>query len=399
MPAAAAGQAEHWVGTWATASYAAKNAPLRSSADATSPEPGAIAAADETLREIVHVSIGGRRVRVSFSNAFGSEALTLGAASVAVAASGSGVEPATIHALQFGGKESIVIPAGATVLSDAVSMTVAPLTNLAISVYLPAQNISTVTRHPNAVQTNARVVGNAVAQAQFNAATPIYSYDFLNDVQVLAPADAGAIVAYGDSITDGAHVTRDSNMRWPDELARRLQADKKGRELSVLNEGIGGNRVLHDGAGPNALARLGRDALDQPGVRYLILLDAINDIGHAYDAVRPYDMVSAADLIQGYEQIIERAHERGVKVIGATLTPYVGAKYASPAGEQVREAVNEWIRHSGRFDGVIDFEAVMRDPRQPGMIAPALECGDHLHPNDAGYKVMGDAVDLSLFTR
>ncbi len=394
------------MGTWATASYAAKNsapaAPAAAAASGTATQAadlGALGSSDQTLRQIVHVSIGGSAVRVSLSNEFGAAPLVIGAAGVAVSSGGGSVRADSMRPLLFGGKPGITIPNGATVLSDPVSLAVAPLSDLAISLFVPAQTITTLTRHGNAVQTNLRVAGNAVSQAELAGGMPFYSYDFLNNVQVMAPADAGAIVAFGDSITDGAYVTRDSNMRWPDELARRLQADKKGREFGVLNEGIGGNRVLHDNTGPNALARLGSDALDQPGVKYIIVMEAINDIGHAYDTVRPYDMVTAADLIQGYEQMIERAHERGIKVIGATLTPYVGAKYASPAGEQVRVAVNQWIRSSGKFDGVIDFEAATRDPNKPDTFLPALEHGDHLHPGDAGYKVMGDAVDLGLFTR
>lgn len=360
---------------------------------------GALASRAETLREIVHVSIGGTAVRVVLSNEYGTAPLSVGAASVAVSAGSGSVKPESLRPLRFGGRSGIVIPTGAIAVSDPVDMKVQPLSDLAVSLYLPAQTIATVTEHSNAVQTNYRAAGNMTAQAQMAGAMPLAQYDFLKDVQVMAPADAGAIVAFGDSITDGAYVTPDSNMRWPDELARRLQADKHLRNLAVLNEGIGGNRVLHDGTGPNALARLGRDALELPGVRYIIVLEAINDIGHAYQRVDPYDVVTADDLIQGYQQIITRAHERGIKVMGATLTPYMGAKYASAAGEQVREAVNHWIRTRGHFDGVIDFEKVMRDPANPKMYLPSVEHGDHLHPDDAGYKAMGDAIDLNLFNK
>ncbi len=389
-------QSTHWVGTWGTASYPNRNV----SPAATTPpvkELGPIASSDETLRQIVHLSIGGTAVRVVFSNEYGTSPLVVGAASIAVTATPGGVRPDTLRGLQFGGKSGITIPTGASVLSDPVEMKVEPLSDLAVSLYLPAQAIPNLTEHTNAVQTNLRAAGNEVLQQRLEGATPFFGYAFLKSVQVAAPANAAAIVAFGDSITDGAHVTRDSNNRWPDELARRLQANGKTRNLGVLNEGIGGNRVLHDGTGANALARVGRDAFDQPGVRYLILLEAINDIGRAYQSAGPQDVVSAADLIVAYQQVIERAHEHGIKVIGATLTPYLGAGYASSAGEEVRVAVNAWIRTPGHFDGVIDFDAAVRDPANPTVFLPAAEHGDHLHPSDTGYKMMGDAIDLNLF--
>ena len=390
----------HWVGTWGTASFAVNNAPpAASSSTAVVKDLGPIGSSDETLRQIVHLSIGGTAVRIVFSNEYGSTPLVVGAASVAVTAAPGGLRSETLRTLQFGGRPGITIPVGASALSDPVDLKVEPLSDLAVSLFLPAQTLTSLTEHTNAVQTNLRGAGNDVAKVQLESPTPFYGYAFLKTVQVAAPADAAAIVAFGDSITDGAYVTRDSNNRWPDELARRLQADKKTRNLGVLNEGIGGNRVLHDGTGANALARIGRDAFDQPGVRYLILLEAINDIGRAYQTAGAVDVVTASDLISGYEQIIERAHEHGVKVIGATLTPYMGAGYSSPAGEQVRVAVNTWIRGAGHFDGLIDFDAATRDPANPSVFLPAADHGDHLHPGDPGYKMMGDAIDLSLFEK
>jgi lysophospholipase L1-like esterase len=208
---------------------------------------------------------------------------------------------------------------------------------------------------------------------------------------------AAAIVAYGDSITDGALSTRDVNRRWPDVLARRLQENSKTAHLSVLNEGIGGNRVLHDGTGPNALARFDRDVLAQSGVKYLIILESINDIGRTAQPRAPGDEITVPQLISALTQLVTRTHAHGVKVFGATLTPYVGANYASPAGEQMREAINQWIRTSGVFDGVIDFDQATRDPANPTVFDPAADSGDHLHPGDAGYEKMGSAIDLSLF--
>jgi lysophospholipase L1-like esterase len=275
------------------------------------------------------------------------------------------------------------------------------LSDLAVSLFLPAQTIDTLTHHSFADATNYEADGNQMAAATLTSPHEISSWQFLKGVDVEAPAkgEHAAIVAFGDSITDGAHSSRDANARWPDVLARRLEADKKTAGLGVLNEGIGGGRILHDGTGPNALARLDRDVIAQAGVKYLIVMEGINDIGHAEDPVKPYDVVSAGDLIAGLEQIAERAHMHGIKVFGATLTPYVGAKYESPAGEQLRQAVNQWIRTTKDLDGVIDFDKATLDPANPGVFLPADDSGDHLHPNDAGYKAMGNAIDLKLFAK
>ena len=210
---------------------------------------------------------------------------------------------------------------------------------------------------------------------------------------------SASIVVFGDSITDGALSTRDANARWPDLLARRLQANKKTAELGVLNQGIGGNRILHDTTGPSALARFDRDVLAQTGVKYLVIMESINDIGHAQDPVKPYDVVTAEDLIVGLGQLATRAHTHGIKVYGATLTPYVGAKYSSPAGEAMRQAVNKWIRTTNQLDGFIDFDKATQDPANPAVFAPAADSGDHLHPADPGYKIMADSIDLNLFTK
>jgi lysophospholipase L1-like esterase len=218
-------------------------------------------------------------------------------------------------------------------------------------------------------------------------------------VDVKVPAQSAAVVAFGDSITDGAYAANNQNARWPDELARRLLANPKSAEIGVLNEGIGGNRILHDNTGPSALARFDRDVIAQAGVKYVIILEAINDIGHAYDTHRVYDVVSADDLIAGYQQMVERAHMHGIKVYMATLTPYTGAGYMSPAGEEVRLALNKWIRTTSQIDGYIDFDKATADPAHPDTFLPAYDHGDHLHPSDPGYKAMGDAIDLGLFTK
>ncbi|MDW5266400.1 MULTISPECIES: SGNH/GDSL hydrolase family protein [Acidobacteriaceae] len=382
---AAAASPDHWVGTWATAPMAQANREEK------------FGAADTTYREIVHVSIGGPTVRVILTNEFGLDSLTIGAANVALSATGSDINPAASSPLTFNGRPSIVIPPGALVVSDPVNLKLQPTSNVAVSIFIPAQAIRQISAHGFADQTNYTAPGNVVSAKSLDTPTEIYSWPFLKGIDVKADGKAAAIVAFGDSITDGAYATRDANTRWPDVLATRLQANKKTAKFGVLNEGIGGNRILHDGTGPSALARFDRDVLAQAGVKYLIILESINDIGHAQDPHRPYDVVSADDLIAGLSQLATRAHTHGIKVFGATLTPYVGAGYSSPAGETIREAVNQWIRTTNQLDGVIDFDKTTRDPANPNVYLPADEHGDHLHPNDAGYKVMGDSIDLKIF--
>ena len=407
--AAPAGFAQdHWVGTWAAAPMGVNNpggkfgvgvkpvAPAVASADApvvvdATPGPGS------TLRLVVHASIGGGAVRVVFTNEFGVDPLVVGGATVGATTAGGGVEKAV--PLAFAGRAGVTIPPGALMVSDPVAMSLKAFSNLSISLFLPEQPINKLSMHPAAYQTSYLVAGNAVTSLALETPQEIRSWDFIKEVEVLAPVGAGAVVAFGDSITDGALSTRDANHRWPDVLAMRLAANKKTAGLAVLNEGIGGNRVLHDTTGPSALARFDRDVLGLAGVKYLILMESINDIGHAMDPVKPYDVVTAEDLIAGFQQMVLRAHAHGIKVIGATLTPYGGAKYASPAGEVARKAVNTWIRTSPMLDGVIDFEKATEDPANPGVFLPLYDSGDHLHPRDAGYKAMGDSIDLRLFEK
>ena len=380
----------HWVGTWAASPMAAANKSGHFGGEGTD---------GTTLREIVHVSLGGPAVRVTLTNEFGTEPLTISAAQVAISTGKGEISAGSSIQLSFGGHPSITIPVGAMVVSDPATIKVAPLSDLAVSLFLPDQTISQLTMHSFANTTNYLVPGNMVTETSLPTAKPFYSRDFLKDVEVSADADAASIVVFGDSITDGARSTRDANARWPDILAKRLAADKKTAKLGVLNQGIGGNRLLHDVSGPNALARFDRDVIAQPGVKYLIFLEAINDIGHAYDPKKPYDVVSADDLIVAYTQMARRAHEHGIKVFGATLTPYMGAGYSSPEGEQVRVKLNDWIRTSKELDGFIDFEKATRDPAKPDTFSADADGGDHLHPKDAGYKMMGNAIDLKLFTK
>ena len=376
---------EHWVGTWATAPYAASNA------------DGTFGAADTTLRQIVHVSLGGSRVRIVLSNEFGVDPLTIGAAHVAVSEGGSAIALMSANALTFGGQASIKIPPGAVAVSDPADLKLPPLSDLAVSIFLPAQTVRQRSFHNFAAQTNYMASGNAVGKKALDEATRFTTWEFLKGVDVLADASDGAVVAFGDSITDGARSTPDTNSRWPDVLARRLHANKKTVGLGVLNEGIGGNRVLHDDTGPSALARFDRDVLAQAGVKYVILMESINDIGNGTNPQNPRDPVTAKEIIAGLQQLVERAHVHGIKVIGATLTPYVGAKYQSAEGETMRTAVNDWIRSSQSLDGVADFDLATRDPSNPGVFSKLADSGDHLHPGDAGYKVMGESVDLKLF--
>ena len=377
---------DHWVGTWAAAPVALENT------------DGKYGAADTTFREIVHISIGGPSVRIVVSNEFGLDPLTVGAANIALSTGADSIDPAAASARTFGGHPSTIMSPGALIVSDPGPFKVAAFANLAVSLFVPAQPMQQVSRHTSAEQTSYTASGNVVSAKSFDAPEKITSWPFLKGVDVKVDGKSASIVAFGDSITDGALSTRDANARWPDVLARRLQADKKTRNLGVLNEGIGGNRILHDKAGPSALARFDRDVLAQAGVKYLIILESINDIGNGTSPTNPHDTVSAEDLIAGLSQLVTRAHTHGIKVFGATLTPYVGAKYQSPAGETIREAINQWIRTSSEFDGVIDFDKATHDPANPNTFAAAADSPDHLHPRDAGYKLMGDSIDLKLFT-
>ena len=384
--AVAAPASDHWVGTWAAAPVAL-------------PDPaGTFGNADTTLREIVHVSIGGPAVRVILTNEFGIDSLTIGAADIALSAGGSDINPAASSALTFNGRPSITIPPGALAVSDPVNLKLPPFSDIAVSIFVPTQTISQVTQHSFADQTSYTAAGNVAGAATLDSPKPITAWPFLKGIDVKADAKAASIVAFGDSITDGAHSTRNGNERWPDVLAHRLQADKKTANLGILNEGIGGNRVLHDGYGPSALARFDRDVLAQAGVRYLIILESINDIGRAARLKNPEDIVTADDLIAGLSQMATRAHTHGIKVIGATLTPYLGAGSSSPAGEKMRQAINQWIRTTNQLDGFVDFDKATQDPANPGVFLPADNSGDNLHPNDAGYKAMANSIDLKLFT-
>jgi lysophospholipase L1-like esterase len=360
--------------------------------------------ADSTVRQTLHTSIGGRRLRLRISNAFGDTALTITSTHIALPDGGSAgvsaIRPGSDRALTFQGHDSVTIPAGAQAVSDAVRFEVAPASNLTVTIYLatgqPSQNI---TSHPGSRTTIYMVAGNHVSDTDLPSATRVAHWYFLSGLEVQGDDDAAGVVMLGDSLTDGRGSTTDQNDRWPDQLASRLRGRTRG-DVAVLNQAAGGNRVLNDGLGPNLLARLDRDLLAHSAVRWTIVFEGINDIGTAA-ATEQAQRDVADELIRAYEQIIVRAHARSILVYGATLTPIEGSFYFDDTGfrEAARQRVNHWIRTSGNFDAVIDFDRAVRDPAAPTIIAPALDSGDHLHLNPSGYKALADAVDLGLFRR
>ncbi|HEV7991409.1 MAG TPA: SGNH/GDSL hydrolase family protein [Gemmatimonadaceae bacterium] len=383
-PSAAA--SPKWFATWTASASDAPRRPPRDSVDRT---PSLY---DQTLRLVVRTSIGGDAVRIRLSNEYGDRPLVIDAAHVAVRDSGAGIVPSTDHALTFGGRSYVRLLPGAVAVSDASPFAVPALRDLAVSLHL-ADTTRLATRHQLGLQTNYVKGGNTVSAQRFTPDTTLDIWPFLVSVDVTNRATTGVIVAIGNSITDGARSTRDANMRWPNILAARLLAS--GEPLkAVVNAGISGGRVLTYGAGPSALARFDRDVLATPGLTHVILLEGINDIGRSAQ-----DGVTADDIIFGYRQLITRAHDRGVVIFGATLTPAGPRASFTPALEERRAAVNRFVRTSGEFDGVIDFDATTRDPANPLQFLPAYDSGDHLHPGDAGYRAMAESIDLTLFRR
>jgi lysophospholipase L1-like esterase len=382
-----------WVGTWAASQQLAEPANSLAGDDLR----------DVTVRQIVHLSIGGRELRVCLSNRFGAAPLHLDSVHIARATSprAATIDPTTDKALSFSGSTDVIIPAGAEYLSDPIQYTVAASSDLAISIRA-AELPERQTGHPGSRATSYVAHGNLASEAELPDAKTVEHWYFIASVQVAAPAQAAAVVILGDSITDGHGATTNGNDRWPDVLARRLQSSSSLKTVSVLNHGIGGNRLLLDGLGPNALARVDHDIIAQAGVRYVIVLEGINDIG---TLTRTAEVPAAEHqalvhrMIAAYEQIVARAHTHGIKVYGATILPFGGSKYyhPGPASEADRHAVNEWIRARGHFDGVVDFDKITRDPEHPDHMLPQFDSGDHLHPSPAGYKAMGEAVPLAWF--
>jgi lysophospholipase L1-like esterase len=356
-----------------------------------------------TIRQFVRLTTGGGRLRLKISNAFGDAPLTIEAVQVARATGSarSAINPKSSQIVRFGGRPSVTIPAGAEYWSDPVTIPMQALETVGVSMRVHGLGHLT-TGHIASHATSYIATGDHVSDPALRDARPVEHWFALSSVAVDSPRGAGAIVALGDSITDGSHSTTDGNDRWPDRLAERLHADPHKRAVGILNLGIGGNRVLLDGVGPNALARFDRDVLAQPNVRTLIVLEGVNDLG-SLTRDGPVTPTMHDELVerltQAYAQIINRAHQHGLRVIGATILPFAGAISYRPneQNEADRQSVNRWIRKAGHFDDVIDFDRALRDPSAPDHLRPEFDCGDHLHPSVAGYQAMGDAIPLELF--
>lgn len=376
---------KHWVGTWTAAPAPA--------------ESGAFA--NQTLRMNPRISLGGSRIRVRLSNAYGTRPLRIGAAHVGLRANGPAIVEGSDRALTFGGDRAAVIAAGAVLVSDPVELEVAPLADVAVTVFLPGDvpaGFGITGRY--ARQTNyISPPGDFSGETVMPVGRLTDDWFFVCGIDVLAPPDTGAVVALGDSLTDANISTHDVFARWPDQLARRLIARGRGRPMAVMNQGLGGNRILHDIRGDSGLRRFDRDVLAQPGVTHVIVMLGTNDLRNRW--AKPEEEVTAEQMIAGLKQMALRAHARGIRIFGGTLTPFENETFLvgawTPAREAVRLAVNGWIRDSGVFDAVVDFDAGVRDPEHPARMLPIYDCGDHLHPSDAGYNRMGDIIDLSLF--
>jgi lysophospholipase L1-like esterase len=397
-----AAQQQKWVTTWAAspARYVT-NAPAISVKALLTPPP------EQTIRNIVHVSLGGEKIRVRISNALSAEPLIVPSAYVALRTNDDAIDSATSRALTFSGNSSITIPPGADALSDPVALHMPAKSDLAVSLFTRGRT-GTGTLHPLALQTSYAVAGDQAASASLNAPEKIPSWPFLSEVEVAAPENSSAVIAFGDSITDGALSKTDTNLRWPDDLFTRLT--DAHLVIGVGNAGIAGNRLLHDGEGgfgpafgPSALSRFDRDVLALAGVRYMIVLLGINDIGQPGTNGVSADSAVSAEAIEGaLRQLVERAHVHGIRVMGATLLPFANTKspdYFSEEKEKKREAVNQWILSSGIFDAVADFDAATRDPEHPHQFREEFNGGDSLHPSAAGLQAMADSIPLDFFRK
>lgn len=391
-------QSPAWVGTWA-----ASPLPPRAAAGPFAATPDF---ENQTIRQFVRISTGGSRLRLRLTNEYGTTPLRLGAVSIARVDDSGGIRPETVEAVTFSGESATTIPAGAPMLSDALEFATSDLETLAISLFVP-EGTGPCTCHQAGMQTALVSAPGDFTDRAFEPADTIQERAFLSGVEVSANGPAKAIVLLGDSITDGVGSTVDANARWPDKLAERLLARDDGTSWGIANAGISGNRILSDGAGESALARFDRDVLAVPGATHVVVFEGINDLGFEFgirggplqDAVAglPVSTVTTESMIAGYRQLIARARSKGLTVIGATITPYEGATYYDPRGEEIRQEINAWIRESGEFDAVLDFDAVLRDSDNPERMAEPLHAGDFLHGSDAGYRALAGSIDLSLF--
>lgn len=399
---------ERWVATWGTAQALAVEStpewvqPPPPELMPKDPPPSPIppipdAFADQTVRMIVRTSVGGRALRVRLSNATGRPSVRIGAVHVALHAQDSRIAPGTDRAVSFGGRDTVEIPPGALVVSDPIDLQVPALAELAVSLYLPDET-GTGTTHALALNTTYFAAGNVVAESALERPSTNRTYFWLSGVDVLAAADAGAILAFGDSITDGYAVTPDAHRAWPALLAARLQASAATANRAVVNMGISGNRIRRDRVGTSGLARFDRDVLSRTGAEWILLLEGINDITFSALPGAPEDeRASAAGIIEALSLFVDRAHAHGLRVMGATLTPMGGLWLFNPRTEAMRQNVNAWIRTGGKFDAFVDFDAATRDPEEPARLRPDFDSGDHIHPNDAGNAAMADVIDVSAF--
>lgn len=375
---------QKWVGTWSTA-------PQLVESSNNPPSPGL---SNNTLRQIVHVSLGGDSLRMRFSNEFSTSPVTMKSVHFAVSKGSSTIDTTTYKVLYFNGKPDITIGSGKAITSDPFQFALQPLSNVAITIYF-GNTSPDVTGHPGSRTTSYILTGNEVSKENFSGAVTTDHWYIINTIDVLASDSAYAVAIIGNSITDGRGSGTNKQNRWPDELARRLQENPETRQVAVLNQGIGGNCVLRACLGPSAISRFKRDVLDQNGVKWLIILEGINDIGGASGTQGSAKV--AQDLIAAYEQMIDSAHAKGILVYGATLLPFGGSSYDSPDHQNAWNIVNEWIRNSGRFDAVIDLDTALRDPANPLKLLPGADTGDHLHPNETGHRMIAEAVDLTFF--
>lgn len=382
----------NWVAAWGTAQQLMVPARAIPSRDTY---PAKVS--DQTVRMVARTTLAGSAVRVALSNSFGYEPVRIEAVAIGLAAGNGSVREGSSRMLTFGGHTAVVLAPGAQIYSDPIAYEVAAQADLVISLHV-AQDSGPPTAHPVGLRSAWIAPGNQVQAAQLRDASQFRSYLWLAGIDVLAAPRAAAIVAFGDSITDGFSTTPDADTSWPSVLARRLAAVRGGAPRSVINMGISGNRVLKEGAGSSALARFERDVLARPGVRWVLLLEGINDIGFsAIPGLPASEKVTAEEIIAGYRMLIARARLHGLSIIGGTLTPFEGVQTYTEEGEKMRQAVNAWIRTSGEFDVVVDFDAATRDPAAPTKLRPQFDSGDHIHPNDAGNLAMAEAIDLKLF--